>query len=171
MPAVILTTLFAVVALAAQVEDPPPNVLLIAVDDLNDWVGCLGGHPQARTPNIDRLAERGVLFSNAHCQSPVCNPSRASMMTSLYPATTGIYFLNPDLRRSDVASKSVTMTGRFDREGYEVAGAGKIFHGDQNSRHVPNYAGSMGGFGPDAGREALPLSRTSALGLGRLPRS
>ena len=46
-----------------------PNVLLIAVDDLNDWVGCLGGHPQAKTPNIDALAKRGVLFSNAHCQS------------------------------------------------------------------------------------------------------
>ncbi|HJN82840.1 MAG TPA: sulfatase-like hydrolase/transferase, partial [Verrucomicrobiota bacterium] len=50
-----------------------PNVLFIAIDDLNDWVGCLGGHPQVRTPNIDRLARRGVLFSNAHCQAPICN--------------------------------------------------------------------------------------------------
>lgn len=55
-----------------------PNILLIAIDDLNDWIGCMGGHPQAKTPNIDRLAARGVLFNNAHCQSPVCNPSRAS---------------------------------------------------------------------------------------------
>ena len=60
-----------------------PNVLLISVDDLNDWVGCLGGHPQAKTPSMDALAKRGVLFANAHCQSPVCNPSRASLMTSL----------------------------------------------------------------------------------------
>ena len=77
-----------------------PNVLLIAIDDLNDWIGCMGGHPQAKTPHIDRLAARGVLFNNAHCQSPVCNPSRASMMTSLYPSTTGVYFLTPDLSRS-----------------------------------------------------------------------
>jgi len=63
----------------------PLNVLLIGVDDLNDWIGCMGGHPQAITPNFDRLAARGVLFANAHCQSPVCNPSRASLMTSLYP--------------------------------------------------------------------------------------
>ncbi len=57
-----------------------PNVLLIAVDDMNDWIGCTGGHPQAKTPNLDRLAEQGVLFTNAHCQSPVCNPLRASVM-------------------------------------------------------------------------------------------
>ena len=67
-----------------------PNVLFIAIDDLNDWIGVLGGHPQAKTPHMDRLAQRGVLFSNAHCQAPVCNPSRASVMTSLYPSTSGI---------------------------------------------------------------------------------
>ncbi len=81
---------------AVQGKRSHPNILLIAIDDLNDWIGCMGGHPQAKTPNIDRLAARGVLFANAHCQSPVCNPSRASMMTSLYPATTGVYFLGPD---------------------------------------------------------------------------
>ena len=57
-----------------------PNVLFIAIDDLNDWIGCLGGHPQVRTPNIDRLARRGVLFSNTHCQAPICNPSRLSLI-------------------------------------------------------------------------------------------
>ena len=86
---------FAGEAAAKAADTAKPNVLLIAIDDLNDWIGCMGGHPQAKTPNIDRLAARGVLFNNAHCQSPVCNPSRASMMTSLYPATTGIYFLTP----------------------------------------------------------------------------
>src|SRR5210317_1657257 len=115
-----------------------PNVLLISIDDLNDWIGCLGGHPQAKTPNIDRLAARGVLFNNAHCQSPVCNPSRASMMTSLYPATTGIYFLNPDLSKSPLAKKNTLMPQRFVQKGYQVTGAGKIFHGNQNQRHLPN---------------------------------
>ena len=131
-------------------EDEKPNVLLIAVDDLNDWIGVLGGHPQVKTPNIDRLAARGVLFSNAHCQSPVCNPSRASLMTSLYPSTSGIYFLNPDLKESPVASKSRLMPQRFEEEGYNVFGAGKLFHngGGQNETYVPNYAGQFGGFGP-----------------------
>jgi hypothetical protein len=58
-----------------------PNVLFIAVDDLNDWVGCLGGHPQTKTPNIDRLASRGVLFEQAYCSAPLCNPSRMATMT------------------------------------------------------------------------------------------
>ena len=103
------------------------NILLIAVDDLNDWVGVLGGHPQAKTPHIDKLAARGVLFTNANCQSPVCNPSRASMMTSRYPNSTGIYFLNPELSHSKEARKSQVLPQRFKQEGYFVAAAGKLF--------------------------------------------
>ena len=126
------------------------NVLVIAVDDLNDWVGVLGGHPQAKTPNIDRLANNGVLFTNTHCQAPVCNPSRASVMTSLYPSTSGIYFLNPDITESPIASANVVMPKRFENEGYNVFGAGKLFHNAKglNEKHVPNYAGQFGGFGP-----------------------
>jgi arylsulfatase A-like enzyme len=127
----------------------PPNVLLIGVDDLNDWIGCLGGHPQAITPNFDRLAAQGVLFTNAHCQSPVCNPSRASMMTSLYPSTSGVYFLSPDLNQSPVALENTLMPQRYQNEGYYVTGAGKLFHGaQQNERYIPNYGGHFGGFGP-----------------------
>lgn len=127
-----------------------PNILLIAVDDLNDWVGVLNGHPQAKTPNIDRLARGGVLFTNAHCQAPVCNPSRASLMTSLYPSSTGIYFLNPDITDSKVAMKNMVMPKRFEREGYHVSAAGKLFHNGKgiNETHIPNYAGQFGGFGP-----------------------
>ncbi|MFC4219497.1 sulfatase [Flagellimonas marina] len=127
-----------------------PNVLFIAVDDLNDWIGALGGHPQAKTPNIDKLARRGVLFTNAQCQAPVCNPSRVSIMTSLYPSTTGIYFLNPDISESPMADKTVVMPKRFQQEGYHVSGAGKLFHNAEgiNERHIPNYAGQFGGFGP-----------------------
>ena len=127
-----------------------PNFLVIAIDDLNDWIGCLGGHPQAKTPNIDRLASMGMVFSNAHCQSPVCNPSRASLMTSLYPSTTGIYFLNPGPEASEVARRQKMMPQRFAEEGYYVTGAGKLFHngGQQNEKNVPNYGGKIGGFGP-----------------------
>src|SRR5205085_315095 len=77
-----------------------PNVLVIAIDDLNDWVGCLGGHPQVQTPNMDRLARRGTLLLNAHCQAPLCNPSRTSVLTGLRPSTSGVYALNPWFRTS-----------------------------------------------------------------------
>tara|TARA_B100000809_G_scaffold54621_1_gene50287 strand:+ start:24341 stop:25804 length:1464 start_codon:yes stop_codon:yes gene_type:complete len=127
-----------------------PNVLFIAIDDLNDWIGCMDGHPQAKTPNIDRLAAKGVLFTNAQCQSPVCNPSRASLMTSLYPSTSGIYFLHPDLKESPVSQNSILMPKRFEQEGYDVSGVGKLFHngGGQNETYIPNYGGQFEGFGP-----------------------
>ncbi|WP_136079094.1 sulfatase [Pontiella desulfatans] len=135
-----------------------PNVLLIAIDDLNDWIGCMGGHPQAQTPNMDRLAARGVLFNNAHCQSPVCNPSRVSMMSSLYPSTSGIYFLNPDISESPVAKDSTMMPLRFQDEGYYVTGAGKIFHsGKQHQDYLPNWAGAFGGFGPYPEKKISPF--------------
>ena len=90
-----------------------PNVLFIAIDDLNDWVGCLGGHPQAKTPNIDRLASRGTLFSNAHCQAPLCNPSRSSLLTGLRPSTTGIYGLAPGIRDVAMLKQHVTLPQYF----------------------------------------------------------
>ncbi len=124
-----------------------PNVLLISIDDLNDWTGCLGGHPQAKTPNIDRLADRGTLFSNAHCQSPVCNPSRASMQTGRYPHTSGIYFLSPDLQQAPKLENLDTMPERFAKHGYQTLAAGKIFH-TRDQRFFQEYGGSMGGFGP-----------------------
>ena len=99
-------------ARAADAPVPsPPNVLFIVIDDLNDWVGCLGGHPQARTPNIDALAARGTLFANAHCQAPLCNPSRSSVMTGLRPSTTGIYALRPGIR--DVAALRAEIAARW----------------------------------------------------------
>src|SRR4051812_26537867 len=103
--AVLLILLLAPLATAAE----KPNVLFIAVDDLNDWVGPLGGHPQARTPNFDRLAARGVTFTNAHCQAPMCNPSRTSVMTGLRPSTTGVYALAPWFRTIPPLKDLVTL--------------------------------------------------------------
>jgi arylsulfatase A-like enzyme len=90
------------------------------------------------------LASKGILFTNA--QSPVCNASRASMMTSLYPSTTGVYFLKPDLKESEVAKKNILMPRRFEQKGYYVSAAGKLFHNGerQNERYVSNYAGHFG---------------------------
>jgi choline-sulfatase len=124
-----------------------PNVLLVSIDDLNDWVGCLGGHPQALTPNIDRLAKRGTLFTNAHCQSPVCNPSRASMMTGRYPHSSGVYFLSPDLKQAPALKDVATLPEAFATNGYKTLGVGKIFHGG-DKRFFQEYGGNNGGFGP-----------------------
>lgn len=124
-----------------------PNVLLLSIDDLNDWTGCLGGNSQAKTPNIDRLAERGTLFTNAHCQSPVCNPSRASLLTGRYPHSSGVYFLSPDLKQAPVLKELDSLPERFAKHGYRTLAAGKIFHtGDR--RFFQKYGGNFGGFGP-----------------------
>ncbi len=72
-----------------------PNVLFISIDDQNDWIGCMKGHPDVKTPNIDRLAKKGTLFANAHCQSPLCNPSRSSLLFGKRPTSTGVYGLTP----------------------------------------------------------------------------
>lgn len=105
-----------------------PNVLFIAIDDLNDWVGCLKGHPQAKTPYIDRLASQGTLFSNAHCQAPLCNPSRSSLLTGKRPSTTGIYGLAPGIRAVDSLKDCVTLPQHFARHGYFTSHFGKVFH-------------------------------------------
>ena len=105
------------------------NVLMIAIDDLNDWVGCLGGNPVVRTPNIDRLAARGAIFTNAHCAAPVCNPSRAAIMTGIRPSTSGVYENQQPMRKSPVLENAVSLTQHLRAHGYRVIGGGKIYHG------------------------------------------
>ena len=94
----------------AAAAEQRPNVLLISIDDLNDWVGCLGGHPQAQTPHIDRLAKRGVLFANAHCQSPVCTPSpdRHKMLLTPMAAAPSTSPVTPPRRRTTLRSSAAT---------------------------------------------------------------
>jgi len=106
-----------------------PNVLFMCIDDLNDWIGCLGGHPGVKTPNLDRLAARGVLFANAHCSAPACNPSRASLMTGILPSTSGVYHNPNPWRRSPVLKDAVTIPQHFMAHGYRAVGGGKIYHG------------------------------------------
>lgn len=113
-----------------------PNVVFLCVDDMKDWVNCLGGYEgTVHTPNIDRLARKGTLFTNAHCASPKCAPSRAAIMTGLRPSTTGLYdnghWWMPNL--PDV----VTIPMYFRNHGYRVVGAGKVFHHTAGN-HPPN---------------------------------
>jgi arylsulfatase A-like enzyme len=112
--------------LASLAAPQRPNVLFISVDDMNDWVGCLGGYPGVKTPHIDALARRGALFADAHTAAPLCNPSRTALLSGKRPSTTGIYGneqwwrpVHPDL---------VTLPMYFRRNGYLAAGAGKVFH-------------------------------------------
>lgn len=104
------------------------NVVIIAIDDLNDWIGCLKGHPQVQTPNIDRLAARGTLFTNAHCQAPLCNPSRTSFITGRRPGSTGIYGLAPWFRSVPELHDVVSIPQAFRGKGYHTAISGKIYH-------------------------------------------
>ncbi len=104
-----------------------PNVLFIAVDDLNHWVGYTGRNPQAKTPNIDRLSSMGVSFTHAYCAAPLCNPSRAALMSGKRPSTTACY-LNPDNWKKYIP-KGIGLAATFKKAGYYVAGAGKIYHG------------------------------------------
>lgn len=108
-------------------EEPKrPNVLFIAVDDLNHWVGYLGRNPQTRTPHIDRLAARGVRFTRSYCAAPVCNPSRSALMSGLRPSTSGVYENNDDGR--GVIGPERSLVTAFRQAGYYTAGAGKIYH-------------------------------------------
>ncbi len=110
---------------AAEREDRL-NVLFIAIDDLNDWVGFLAGHPQARTPNMDRLAGRGVVFTNAHCAAPLCCPSRAAVFSGKQPFHTGVFSNAQNLRR--LQPELVLLPQHFKKHGYRTMGTGKLLH-------------------------------------------
>ncbi len=107
---------------------PKPNILFLAIDDQNDWIGCLGGHPQVKTPHIDRLAARGTLFTNAHCQAPLCNPSRSSLLTGLRPSSTGIYGLAPGIRDVDLTKNHLTLPQTLTRDAHFTDTCAKIYH-------------------------------------------
>jgi arylsulfatase A-like enzyme len=103
----------------------PPNVLFLAVDDMNDWVGCLGQTPRAITPTIDSLAARGTVFTDAHTAGVFCAPSRAAIFSGQFASTTGCYTTatyfvdHPEIEPLQVS---------FAKAGYTTLGAGKLFH-------------------------------------------
>ena len=127
-------TVFVFFFFATTLSAAKPNILFLAIDDQNDWIGCLGGHPQVKTPNIDALASRGTLFNNAHCQSPLCNSSRTSLMTGLRPSTTGIYGLAPWFRELEEFRDLVSLPQFLSKHGYTTYTTGKIYHGGYGRR-------------------------------------
>ncbi len=128
---------------------PKPNVLFIAVDDLRPQLGCYGDR-LVRTPNIDRLAERGVVFLRAYCQQALCSPSRISLLSGRHCWSTGIYEIGPPLRSRmpDV----VTLPQLFKNHGYVTRSLGKVFHigiDDPASWSVPSWVSSKPRYGPE----------------------
>ena len=122
-----------------------PNVVFIIVDDLNDMPLQPSGKPLVPTPNIDRLKERGVTFTNAHTNDPLCAPSRASMLFGLYPQTTSLYWFE-EWRDNGVLKESVSLHDNLRNGGYSVYGTGKIYHGNQTG--LFDEFGHYGDVGP-----------------------
>ena len=130
----------------AAVAQDRPNVLFIAVDDLNHWVGYTGRNKQIRTPNIDRLSKMGVSFSNAHCAAPACEPSRAALFSGRRPSTTGCY-LNGHKWKKHVP-EGTTLNATFKKAGYYVAGMGKTYHSTAAKGAEAAYASEWDDYPP-----------------------
>lgn len=130
IPFFILFACFALIrgTFTCQAEVHRPNVLFIAIDDLNNWVGHLGGHPQSKTPHMDRLASKGVSFTKAYCNAPLCNPSRVSLLSGMLPSNSGVYG-NGERMRANIPDAITLMQHLRSAGGYSTKGAGKIFHG------------------------------------------
>ncbi len=143
------------VAMPLWAADARPNVLFIPIDDLNDWVGHLGGNPDVKTPNLDRLAARGVSFANAHCAAPACNPSRTALMSGLRPFSTGVYHNHHNW--IEALADKLTLGEHFRACGYRVIGGGKIFHGEVPEKYWDDYYR----------RQELPPPKTPYNGLDR----
>lgn len=138
---------------AVDVAAARPNVVFIAIDDQNDWIGSMQSHPLVQTPHLDALAARGTLLTNAHCQAPLCTPSRTSLLTGLRPGTTGVHGLNPWFREVPELAGLVGLPQHFAANGYRTMSAGKIYHHWRSPRpgeKVPEFQewGPPGGFGP-----------------------
>lgn len=127
-PPLVLLLLSAWLPFCEAEERSRPNVLMIAIDDLNDWISCLGGHSQAKTPHIDKLAASGRLFTNAHCSVPVCSPSRVSVMSGIHATTHGSYELGPAYETLPALKDAPTIQEYFKGEGYKTIAGGKILH-------------------------------------------
>jgi arylsulfatase A-like enzyme len=126
-----------IAVLPCAAAPPKPNVLFLAVDDMNDWVGCLETTPRALTPNIDKLAASGFIFTNAHTAGVFCAPSRAAMFSGQYASTTGCYnsanyfFAHPEIEPIQLS---------FSKAGYQTLGAGKLFHHPAGSIDIRGWS-------------------------------
>jgi arylsulfatase A-like enzyme len=115
-------------SMTALGQTKPPNIIMIAVDDLNDWIGVYGGHPQVKTPNLDKFAKQSMVFRNASCPGPVCGPSRSALLSGFRPSTTGVYGNDHNLLDYAIPQTHATLPEYFSKNGYLTISSGKIFH-------------------------------------------
>ncbi len=125
-----------------------PNILFISVDDLNDWTGFLEGHPQAYTPNMDKLAAQGLVFERAYTAAPACNPSRAAILSGYRPSTSGVYQNGQEMFEVTLIQNSLMMPQYFSKYGYKTFSRGKVYHEHLNGNHTwdvwENISGTYG---------------------------
>lgn len=149
-------------ALAGEnpIDTKTMNVLFVAIDDLNDWVGCFGGNPQVKTPNLDRFARNGgIVMTDAHCPATVCCPSRSALLSGVHCHKTGVYGNMNNMKRAPKAKDLVTLPEYFSRHGYHSLSMGKIFH-----RHPA--PGDKGSKKSDAGQWAFDEHHKASGGIG-----
>jgi arylsulfatase A-like enzyme len=128
MKSKLITGMAVLTAMTAFAQKQQPNIVMIAVDDLNDWIGVYGGNPQVRTPNMDKLAQRSMVFRNTSCAGPVCGPSRSGLLSGFMPGKTGIYGNDQNMLNSKMVQTHATLPEYFTKNGYVTISKGKIFH-------------------------------------------
>mgnify|MGYP006077823773 CR=1 FL=1 len=126
------------------VSSSKPNILMISIDDLNDWTSFLGGHPQALTPHMDKLAKQGRVFANAHCAIPVCSSSRVSVMSGVAATTHGSYELGPAYEELPTLTDVPTIQRHFKDNGYTTLVGGKVLHHGFQDRLAADVDRSLG---------------------------
>ena len=161
----VLIAAFVLLVLAdiqAGEKEQKPNVLLIVIDDLNDYQACFGGHPQARTPNIDKLALSGVRFTNAHTNIGLCNPSRNSLFTGIYPHQSRNFGIDRSTANA-LFKNNKTLMELFSENAYYVMGSGKLLHSnhpelwDEWGVEVNNYGPFAYNGKTQVGHPSVPL--------------
>ena len=156
---------------AGATQKRPPNVIMIAIDDLNDWVGSFGGNPQTRTPNLDKLCQQGAItFQNAYCAGPVSCPSRSALLSGFMPSRSGVYGNTQNMRRSPLVQTHATLPEYFAKNGYDTISRGKIFHKhataqgfDEGQWAFTNWVKTEGGGGNNSGDEKSLFSRIKGI--------
>jgi len=143
-------------------ESRKPNVLFIAIDDLNDYLRLLRGYPGLKTPNIDRFARTAMTFTRAYCAAPICNPSRTAILTGIAPSHSGVYENGDAWRRSTPAMRAVTLPEHFKTHGYTTMWSGKIFHTRPGPRRMEamfdDARNKDGGYLPNPKVKVIPES-------------